>query len=77
MTQNPTTERKWKPMAEKLVEWLTRKELADRWKMPRATLDQWAYLGFGPPYAMFGRHARYRMSDVIRWENEQFNEPGE
>ena len=28
--------------------------------------------GTGPRYARFGRHVRYRLSDVIAWENEQF-----
>jgi hypothetical protein len=53
-------------------EWLTRPELAERWKMPPSTLDQWAHLGRGPKYAKFGRHCRYRLSDVIDWENAQF-----
>jgi predicted DNA-binding transcriptional regulator AlpA len=52
--------------------WLTRPELADRWKMPPATLDQWGSQGRGPKYARFGRHVRYRLSDVIAWEDEQF-----
>lgn len=54
--------------------WLTRSELADRWKMPTATLDQWGSQGRGPKYARFGRHVRYRLSDVIRWENRQFDD---
>ena len=48
--------------------WLTRKELAARWKMPPATLAQWAHGKRGPRYAIFGRHARYRLADVIAWE---------
>ncbi len=54
--------------------WMTRREVAGRWKMPPSTLDQWASQGRGPKYALFGRHARYRLSDVIRWENEQFGD---
>jgi hypothetical protein len=58
--------------------WLTRPEVAERWKLPPATLDQWASRGHGPKYALFGRHARYRLSDVIAWENAQFGEqPGD
>jgi hypothetical protein len=53
--------------------WLTRRKLADRWEMPARTLDQWASQGRGPKYALFGRHARYRLSDVIAWENQQFS----
>jgi hypothetical protein len=52
--------------------WLTRLELAGRWKMPPATLAQWASQGRGPRYGTFGRHVRYRLSDVIAWENERF-----
>jgi hypothetical protein len=52
--------------------WLTRPELAAREKLPVATLAQWASHGRGPKYAKFGRHVRYRLSDVIAWENAQF-----
>jgi hypothetical protein len=52
--------------------WLTRQEVSDREKIPVATLAQWAHKGCGPKYALFGRHARYRLSDVIAWENAQF-----
>ena len=56
-------------------EWITRQELADRWKMPAATLDQWASQHRGPRYAKFGRHVRYRIADVERWESEQLGGP--
>ena len=36
------------------------------------TLAQWASQGKGPRYAVFGRHSRYRLADVIAWENAQF-----
>ncbi|OYN81697.1 helix-turn-helix transcriptional regulator [Mycolicibacterium sphagni] len=52
--------------------WLTRRDVSERIKIPVGTLAQWATRGEGPRYALFGRHARYRLSDVIRWENEQF-----
>jgi hypothetical protein len=53
--------------------WITRPELAAREKLPVATLAQWGSQGKGPKYAKFGRHVRYRLSDVIAWENAQFN----
>lgn len=53
-------------------EWLTRQEVAKRMKVPPATLAQWASQGRGPRYALFGRHCRYKLDDVIRWENAQF-----
>jgi len=51
--------------------WLTRKEVSTRQKIPVATLAQWASQGKGPKYALFGRHARYRLLDVVDWENAQ------
>lgn len=53
--------------------WLRRPELAERWRLPEATLSQWGSQKRGPRYARFGRHVRYRLSDVIAWENEQLN----
>ncbi len=55
-------------------EWLTRREVSARVKVPVATLNQWGPQGKGPKYALFGRHARYRLSDVIAWENAQFDD---
>ena len=52
-------------------EWISRLDLAGRWRMPVATLNQWACQGRGPRYAKFGRHVRYRLTDVIAWENAQ------
>ena len=36
-------------------------------KVPKATLDQWAYRRVGPPFMKIGRHRRYRRVDVERW----------
>jgi excisionase family DNA binding protein len=52
--------------------WLSRQELANRYGVPVKTPAEWATKGTGPPYARFGRHVRYRLSDVIAWENKQF-----
>lgn len=49
--------------------WLTRRELAERWQLPIGTLADWASKGTGPRYARFGKHTRYRLADVIDWEN--------
>jgi predicted DNA-binding transcriptional regulator AlpA len=54
--------------------WLSRQELADRHGLPVKTPAEWASKGTGPRYAKFGRHVRYRLSDVIDWEQEQFTE---
>jgi hypothetical protein len=52
--------------------WMTRAEVADRFRKPASTLAQWASKGLGPRYAIFGKSARYRLSDVVNWENAQF-----
>ena len=44
-------------------EWLIGSELAERWQLPERTIEQWRYLGTGPPYHRFGRHVRYRRAD--------------
>lgn len=38
------------------------------------TPAEWAFKGTGPRYAKFGRHVRYRLSDVMDWERKQFAE---
>lgn len=52
--------------------WLTRSEVAERLRVPVSTVEWWALNGRGPRYARFGRHVRYRLSDVVDWENQQF-----
>ena len=54
--------------------WITRQELADRYGLPVKTPAEWATKGTGPRYAKFGRHVRYRMSDVMSWERAQLTE---
>lgn len=54
--------------------WITRQELADRYGVPVKTPAEWASKGTGPPYAKFGRHVRYRLSDVVAWETTQMNQ---
>lgn len=46
---------------------LTTSELARRLQVPERTLDQWAYLGKGPPFIKVGRARRYDESDVQAW----------
>jgi hypothetical protein len=52
-------------------QWLTRIEVAKRLRVPEKTLAQWGSQGKGPRYSRFGRHCRYRLSDVIAWEERQ------
>ncbi len=51
--------------------WLTRLEVGDRIKVPAKTLAIWGSQGRGPRYHKFVGHVRYRLSDVIAWENAQ------
>jgi hypothetical protein len=51
--------------------WLDRKQVADRLHLPVRTLAAWASAGRGPRYYRIGRYARYRLSDVMAWEEEQ------
>ncbi|MBJ7336052.1 helix-turn-helix domain-containing protein [Mycolicibacterium sp.] len=54
--------------------WLSRQELADRLGVPPKTTAQWATKGTGPPHAKIGRHVRYRLSDVIKWEDQRISQ---
>jgi hypothetical protein len=54
--------------------WISRQDLADRYGLPVKTPAEWASKGTGPRYAKFGRHVRYRMSDVMSWERAQLTE---
>lgn len=47
---------------------LSGRELAERWGLSTKTLDRWRNTGDGPPYLKFGRAVRYRMEDVIEFE---------
>jgi len=53
------------------TELLTPQELADRFKVPLATVYRWNYLGTGPRFHKLGRHVRYSVGDVERWFTEQ------
>ena len=51
--------------------WISRQELAERYGVPVKTPAEWASKGTGPRYAKFGRHVRYRLGDVIAWEQSR------
>jgi hypothetical protein len=54
--------------------WISRQELAERYGVPAKTPAEWASKGTGPRYAKFGRHVRYRLGDVIDWEQTRLLE---
>lgn len=57
-------------MAVQETPFLTRPELAERWKMNVRTLENWAVRKRGPKPARFGRRVMYRVADVLAYEDE-------
>jgi predicted DNA-binding transcriptional regulator AlpA len=45
--------------------------LAEREGVPLDTVYRWNRLRIGPRYMKIGRHVRYRLADVIAWENSR------
>jgi hypothetical protein len=51
-------------------------ELAERYGVPLGTVHQWNSKGTGPRYLRAGKYARYRMRDVLAWEESRLvNDP--
>ena len=46
-------------------------QLARRWQMSRRTLQRWRQHDSGPIYILLGGQVRYRLSDVIAFENDR------
>lgn len=44
------------------------RELAERWKKSLRTLQRWRAEGAGPAYILIGGSVRYRMADVVAFE---------
>lgn len=55
------------------VKHLTVTGLADRMGVPKKTVYQWNYSGTGPRYIRVGRGVRYRVTDVVAWENARLH----
>ncbi|MET8778968.1 helix-turn-helix domain-containing protein [Nocardia sp. NPDC004654] len=56
--------------------WLSTHEVARRLQIPVKTLAAWAAGGRGPRYARMGRYRRYRLSDLLAWEQQQVERGG-
>jgi excisionase family DNA binding protein len=50
---------------------LSPEDLAERLSVPLETVYGWNKTGRGPQYMRVGRHVRYRLADVIAWENSR------
>lgn len=44
------------------------RELAERWKTSRRTLQRWRAQGLGPAYILMVGAVRYRLADVVAYE---------
>ena len=47
--------------------WVSIGDLADELSVPVTTVYQWRSRGHGPRGAKFGRHVRFRRSDIDAW----------
>jgi excisionase family DNA binding protein len=56
---------------------LSIKEFADRLGLPPATIERWNSRGGGPRYLRVGRHVRYRLADIIAWEESRLVDPND
>jgi predicted DNA-binding transcriptional regulator AlpA len=50
---------------------LSPQDLADRYQVPVGTVYRWNYSGTGPRPIKIGKHRRYRLRDIERWEEQQ------
>ena len=46
--------------------------LAEREGVPVQTVYRWNSRGGGPRYLKIGKHVRYRLADVVEWENTRY-----
>lgn len=53
---------------------LTVEDFADRVGVPVQTVYDWNTRGLGPTYMRIGRYVRYRLTDVVAWENARLVE---
>jgi excisionase family DNA binding protein len=48
--------------------WLTSEDVAKRYGVPLGTVRKWRHAGTGPAGVVFGRHVRYSVTELERWE---------
>lgn len=51
--------------------WLSNEDVADRYGVSVATVRKWRHESTGPKGVRFGRHVRYSVTELERWEREQ------
>jgi excisionase family DNA binding protein len=52
-------------------EFLSVQQLADRYSVPVQTVYAWRNSQTAPKALKIGRHLRFRLSDVLEWEERQ------
>lgn len=52
---------------------ITDKELAERWNLHLKTIQKWRRRGKGPKFIKLGIAVRYRISDIVKYEEEKLN----
>ncbi|MFE5837231.1 helix-turn-helix transcriptional regulator [Arthrobacter sp. NPDC056493] len=55
---------------------LTMQDLADRCGVSLATVRQWRVKGTGPRGMAIGKYVRFRLSDVLAWEESRADANG-
>lgn len=58
------------------VHYLTKRELADRWRLTTRTLERWRAQGQGPASYTIGTAIRYRLEDVEAFEADNRQRSG-
>lgn len=51
--------------------WFSNEDVARRYGVPVQTVRKWRHEGTGPAGVKFGRHVRYSLAELERWEREQ------
>ena len=54
---------------------LSTNDLAKRWNLRSGTLSRWRQYGTGPAFLKFGKVVRYRIEDVIEYEQRSLQIP--
>lgn len=52
---------------------MSARDLGSRLQVPEQTLAIWRMKGYGPRHFKVGRHVRYRLADIIEWEEAQLD----
>jgi hypothetical protein len=57
------------PSKDEVAKFLTQRHLADRWGCSERTLQRWRTMAVGPAFVRLGGSVRYRLTDVLAFED--------